>query len=59
MIIKEISTQSFDERYPETNNRPYLFRNSENYPPQEWQKIIECLKRNAAAGLLRYEIIEK
>lgn len=54
MIIKEISTQSRNE----DGTRPYLFRNSENYPPQVWRQMLEYLRRNAAAGLLRWEVIE-
>lgn len=54
MIIKEISTQSFDEN----GERPYLFRNSKDYPPKVWERIIEYLKINAEMGLLKYEVIE-
>lgn len=54
MIIKEISTQSFDEN----GERPYLFRNSKDYPPKEWEKILQYLKINAEANLLKYEVIK-
>lgn len=54
MIIKEISTQSFDEN----GERPYLFRNSKDYPPEKWEMILEYLKINAEANLLKYEVIE-
>ena len=59
MIIMEISTQSYDERYPETNNRPYFYRNSENYTPAEWKQLLKCLKRNAEAGLLKLKVIQE
>ncbi len=54
MIIKESSTQSIYK----DGTHPELFRNSNRYTPEEWRKILEYLKRNAAAGLLKYEIIE-
>ena len=54
MIIKEISTQSI---YTD-GTLPELFRDSNHYTPEEWRKILEYLKRNAAAGLLKYEVIE-
>ena len=54
MIIKETSTQSFNEN----GERPYLFRNSKDYPPKEWERILQYLKRNAEANLLKYEVIE-
>lgn len=54
MIIKEISTKSWTE----DGKRPYLFRNSEDYTPQEWQKMLKYLRRNAAAGLLRWEVVK-
>ena len=54
MIIKEISTQSFDEN----GERPYLFRDSKDYPPKQWKIILEYLKINAEIGLLEYEVIE-
>ena len=54
MIIKEISTQSRDEN----GKRPFLYRNSNDYTPQEWRQIIEYLRRNAAAGLLRWEVVQ-
>lgn len=55
MIIKEISTQRTDE-----NGNPYfLYRNSKDYPENEWQNILRYLKRNKAAGLLKYEIVKK
>lgn len=53
MIIKEISTQSFDEN----GERPYLYRNSKRYPSEAWEMILRYLKRNAEAGLLEYEVI--
>lgn len=55
MIIKEISTQSFDEN----GERPYLFRNSKDYPPKVWEMILEYLKNNAEINLLKYEVIEQ
>lgn len=55
MIIKEISTQSFDE-----NGKPFfLYRDSKDYKPEEWKQILDYLKRNAKAKLLKYEIIER
>lgn len=53
MIIKEISTQSFDEN----GDRPYLYRNSTEYPPEAWGMILKYLKRNAELNLLKYEVI--
>ena len=53
MIIKEISTRSFDA----SGKRPYLIRKSKDYPPEEWEKILPYLQRNAKAHLLTYEII--
>ena len=53
MIIKEISTQS---RYND-GSRPFLIRNSKDYTPQEWRQILQYLRLNAAAGLLRWEVI--
>ena len=55
MIIKEISTQSFDEN----GERPYLFRDSKKYPPKIWEMILEYLKTNAEMNLLKYEVIEQ
>lgn len=55
MIIKEISTQSFDEN----GERPYLIRDSKDYSPKDWAMIIKYLKRNKAAKLLDYKIIEE
>ena len=54
MIIKEISTRSFDEN----GERPYLFRNKKDYPQKQWEIILEYLKINAEMGLLKYEVIE-
>lgn len=54
MIIKEISTQSFDEN----GERPHLFRNSKDYPPEQWNIILEYLKINAQMSLLNYVIME-
>ena len=54
MIIKEISTQSFNP----DGSRPYLLRFSEDYTREQWQKILQYLKTNAAAGLLKVEVIE-
>jgi hypothetical protein len=54
MIIKEISTQTRND----DGTRPYLIRDSEKYTCSEWEIILQYLKRNAAAGLLKYEIIE-
>ena len=53
MIIKEISTQSFNEN----GERPYLYRDSRRYLPEAWEMIFRYLKRNAEAGLLKYEVI--
>ena len=54
MTVKEISTQTvYDD-----GTRPYLIRDSKKYTQSEWAIILEYLKRNAAAGLLKYEIIE-
>lgn len=53
MIIKEISTQSFDEN----GERPYLYRDSKRYTPEAWEMILKYLKINAEAGLLKYEMI--
>lgn len=53
MIIKEISTQSFDEN----GERPYLYHDSTRYPPEAWKMILKYLKRNAEANLLDYEVI--
>lgn len=56
MIIKVISTQSyFPELYPETNGRPWYIQ---HIPNKERRKILKYLKTNAAANLLKYEIIE-
>ena len=54
MIIKEISTQHKDE----SGNPLYLLRDSNNYPADEWKKILQYLKRNKEAGLLKYEIVK-
>lgn len=55
MIVKEISTQGRDE-----NGQPlHLIRDSSNYPAGEWAQIMNYLKRNAAAGLLKYKVISK
>ena len=54
MIIKEISTQSI---YPD-GTRPELFRDSNNYTPEQWRTILKYLKENAAISLLKYEVIE-
>lgn len=60
MLIMEISTQSMDKSlYPETGGRPYLFRDSKDYPRDAWKTILEYLKRNQAAGLLKYKVIEQ
>ena len=53
MIIKEISTQSTNP----DGSRPFIVRDSKNYSPEEWKKILEYLKRNHAAGLLKMEVI--
>lgn len=55
MIIKEISTQSRDE----DGERPYAFRDSKDYTPQQWERTLVYLRRNAAEGLLRWEVIEE
>lgn len=52
MIIKEISTQSQTK-----DGAPFLFRNSKDYTPQEWRQMLQYLRRNAAAGLLRWEVV--
>lgn len=54
MIIKEISTQSTNP----DGTRPYLLRFSEDYTAEQWEKVLKYLKRNAAAGLLKMEVIE-
>ena len=54
MIIKEISTQTRDEN----GERPYLYRDEKKYSKNDWKMILEYLKRNKAAKLLDYEIIE-
>lgn len=54
MIIKEISTQSKNA----DGSRPYMIRDSKKFSRAEWEIFLEYLKRNAAAGLLKYEIIE-
>lgn len=54
MIIKEISTQSFNP----DGTRPYLLRFSEDYTAEQWEKILNCLKVNAASRLLKMEVIE-
>ena len=55
MIIKEISTQSFDEN----GERPYLIRNSKDYTPEQWKMILKYLKTNKKEKLLNYEVIER
>lgn len=55
MIIKEISTQSFNEN----GERPFLIRNSENYTPEQWKMILKYLKENKKEKLLNYEVIER
>ena len=55
MIIKEISTQSFDEN----GERPFLYRDSTKYSPSEWDRMLKYLKRNKQAKLLDYEIVEE
>jgi hypothetical protein len=32
---------------------------SDNYSPEDWQKIMEALRRNKAAGLLDYIVMKK
>lgn len=54
MIIKELSTQSINP----DGTRPELFRDSNHYTPEQWRTILKYLKENAAAGLLKYEVIE-
>lgn len=53
MIIKEISTQSFDEN----GERPYLYRDSTKYSAEAWKMILKYLKINSKANLLKYEVI--
>ena len=55
MIIKEISTQSFDEN----GKRPYLIRNSKDYTPEQWKMILNYLQVNKKEKLLDYEVIER
>ena len=55
MIIKEISTQTKND----DGSAPYILRDSKKFTPQEWRQFLEYLKRNAAAGLLKYEVIEQ
>ena len=55
MIVKEISTQGRDDN----GNPLYLIRDSLDYSAGEWSQIMDYLKRNAAAGLLRYKVISK
>jgi hypothetical protein len=55
MIIKEISTQTVND----DGTRPYLIRDSKKYTPSEWTTILDYLKRNAAAGLIKTEVLEK
>ena len=53
MIIKVVSTQGKDE-----NGIPLFYIEDTNEIPKSYIKQhLECLKRNAAAGLLKYEII--
>ena len=53
MIIKVISTQSKDE-----NGIPLFYIEDTNKMPKSYTiQHLEYLKRNAAAGLLKYEII--
>lgn len=59
MVVKVTSTQTTDTQYPENGNRPYYFCNSEKYTPEEWGQMLDYLKRNAAAKLLKYEIVQK
>lgn len=54
MIIKEISTQTLND----DGTRPFLYRDSNDYSPSDWNMILEYLKRNKDAKLLDYEIIE-
>ena len=57
MIIKVISTQSYmPALYPETNGRPWYIQ---HIPDKEKRKTLDYLKTNAAAKLLKYEIIEQ
>lgn len=53
MVIKEISTQGKDA----TGQPLYLIRDSRNYPAHEWANILCYLRRNADAGLLKFEIV--
>lgn len=53
MIIKVISTQSKDE-----NGMPLFYIEDTNKIPKSYIKQhLECLKRNAAEGLLKFEVI--
>ena len=54
MIILQISTQN---RYTD-GSRPFLIRDSKNYPLRDWEKLFESIKRNARAGLLDFVILE-
>lgn len=55
MIIKEISTQSFDEN----GERPFLYRDSTKYSPSEWKRMLQYLRRNKKEKLLDFEIVEE
>lgn len=50
---------TFVARYDADGSRPYLLRNSDDYTPQQWAQMLEYLKINAAARLLKFEIIEE
>ena len=54
MIIKEISTQSHND----DGTRPLIIRDSKKFTPREWEIMLEYFETNAAAGLLKYEILE-
>ena len=55
MLIKEMSIQSRNA----DGSRPFLLRNSDDYTPQQWAQMPKYLKENAAARLLKFEIIEE
>ena len=59
MIIKIISTQSIDlKSYLENNGRPYKIIDTQYMPKTYIKTYLKYLKINAAAGLLKYEVLE-
>ena len=55
MIIEVTSTQ---HKYHD-GTRPRYIWNSKEHKPKEWEKIVEMLERNAKAGLLKMEVLQK